>query len=81
LIFTYSPLKRISVNYPSVDTSQAASTGWYRAPRAINVFHVLDEVLREVKAIREKTERVEEIIEERLIGVEEPSADEKKRQG
>ena len=37
---------------------------------------VLDEVLREVKAIREKVEKVEEIIEERLIGLEEPSQDE-----
>jgi len=39
---------------------------------------VLDEVLREVRAIREKIERVEEIVEERLIGVEEPSKDEEK---
>lgn len=39
---------------------------------------VLDEVLREVKAIREKVDRVEEIVEERLIGVEEPSEDETK---
>ena len=39
---------------------------------------VLDEVLREVKAIREKVEKVEEIVEERLIGVEEPSEDETK---
>jgi len=39
---------------------------------------VLDEVLREVKAIREKVEKVEEIVEERLIGVEEPSENEVK---
>ena len=39
---------------------------------------VLEEVLREVRAIREKVERVEEIVEERLIGVEEPSGDEEK---
>lgn len=37
---------------------------------------VLDEVLQEVKAIREKVEKVEEIVEERLIGIEEPSPDE-----
>ena len=42
---------------------------------------VLDDVLREVKAIREKIEKVEEIVEERLIGVEEPSVDEKKAIG
>lgn len=39
---------------------------------------ILDDVLREVKAIREKIEKFEEIVEERLIGVEEPSVDEKK---
>ncbi len=39
---------------------------------------VLDEVLREVKAIREKLEKVEEIVEERLIGVEMPSEDEER---
>ena len=37
---------------------------------------ILDEVLREVKAIREKVEKMEDIVEERLIGVEEPSEDE-----
>jgi hypothetical protein len=42
---------------------------------------ILDDVLREVKAIREKIEKVEEIVEERLIGVEEPSVDEKKAIG
>jgi len=42
---------------------------------------VLDDVLREVKAIREMIEKVEEIVEERLIGVEEPSVDEKKAIG
>lgn len=42
---------------------------------------VLDDVLREVKAIREKIEKVVEIVEERLIGVEEPSVDEKKAIG
>lgn len=39
---------------------------------------VLDEVLREVRVIREKIEMVEDIVEERLIGVEEPSEDEVK---
>ena len=39
---------------------------------------VLDEVLRQVKVIREKIEKVEGIIEERLVGVEEPSIDEAK---
>ena len=39
---------------------------------------VLDEVLRQVKVIREKIEKVEAIIEERLVGVEEPSIDEAK---
>lgn len=42
---------------------------------------VLDEVLRQVKAIREKVEKVEEIVEERLVGVEEPSIDEAKAVG
>ena len=39
---------------------------------------MLDEVLREVKAIREKLEKVEQIVEERLIGVEMPSEDEER---
>ncbi len=39
---------------------------------------VLEEVLKEVRLVREKVERLEEIVEERLIGVEEPSEDEVK---
>jgi hypothetical protein len=38
----------------------------------------LEEVLKEVKLIREKVERLEELVEERLIGSEEPSEDEVK---
>lgn len=37
-----------------------------------------EEVLKEIKALREKIERVEEIVEERLIGLEEPLGDEAK---
>jgi len=36
----------------------------------------LEEVVREIRALREKVERVEEIVEERLIGLEEPMGDE-----
>jgi hypothetical protein len=36
----------------------------------------LKEVLKEVKLVREKVERLEELVEERLIGLEEPSEDE-----
>ena len=36
----------------------------------------LEEVVKEIKALREKVERVEEIVEERLIGLEEPMEDE-----
>jgi hypothetical protein len=36
----------------------------------------LEEVLKEVKLVREKVERLEELIEERLIGLEEPLEDE-----
>jgi hypothetical protein len=39
---------------------------------------VLEEVLKEVRLVREKVERLEEIVEERLIGVEEPLGDEVK---
>jgi len=38
----------------------------------------LKEVLKEVKLVREKVERLEELVEERLIGLEEPSEDEVK---
>ena len=38
----------------------------------------LEEVVTEIRALREKVERVEEIVEERLIGVEAPTEDEKK---
>lgn len=39
---------------------------------------VLEEVLKEIKALREKVERVEEIVEGRLLGLEEPLGDEVK---
>jgi len=38
----------------------------------------LEEVVKEIRALREKVERVEEIVEERLIGLEEPTEDEAK---
>jgi len=38
----------------------------------------LKEVLREVRLVREKVERLEELVEERLIGWEEPLEDEVK---
>ena len=38
----------------------------------------LKEVLKEVRLVREKVERLEELVEERLIGLEEPSEDEVK---
>jgi len=38
----------------------------------------LKEVLEEVRLIREKIERLEELVEERLIGLEEPLGDEVK---
>ena len=38
----------------------------------------LKEVLNEVRLVREKVERLEELVEERLIGLEEPSEDEVK---
>lgn len=36
----------------------------------------LDEVLKEVRLVREKVERLEELVEERLVGLEEPLSDE-----
>ncbi|NWG09615.1 MAG: hypothetical protein HXX80_04830 [Nitrososphaerales archaeon] len=36
----------------------------------------LREVLKEVKLVREKVERLEELVEERLVGAEEPLDDE-----
>jgi len=39
---------------------------------------VLKEVLEEVKVVREKLERLEELVEERLVGLEEPLKDEAK---
>ena len=36
----------------------------------------LKEVLEEVKVVREKVDRLEELVEERLLGVEEPLKDE-----
>lgn len=36
----------------------------------------LEEVLREVRLIRSKVERLEDLVEERLIGSDEPSGDE-----
>jgi len=38
----------------------------------------LKEVLKEVRLVREKVERLEELVEERLIGLEEPLGDEVK---
>jgi len=38
----------------------------------------LKEVLKEVRLVREKVERLEELVEERLIGLEEPLEDEVK---
>jgi len=38
----------------------------------------LKEVLKEVRLVREKVERLEELVEERLIGWEEPLQDEVK---
>ena len=38
----------------------------------------LDEIYREIKLVRERMERLEELVEERLIGSEEPTADEVK---
>lgn len=37
---------------------------------------VLKEVLKEVKLVREKIERLAELVEERLVGLEEPLNDE-----
>jgi len=37
---------------------------------------VLNEVLKEVKLVREKVERLAELVEERLVGLEEPLSDE-----
>ena len=37
---------------------------------------VLKEVLKEVKLVREKVERLAELVEERLVGLEEPLNDE-----
>ena len=38
--------------------------------------NALDDVLREVRLVREKVERLEELVEERIVGLEEPSRDE-----
>jgi hypothetical protein len=38
----------------------------------------LKEVLKEVRLVREKVERLEELVEERLIGLDEPLEDEVK---
>ena len=40
--------------------------------------NVLNEVLEEVKVVREKLERLEGLVEERLVGLEEPLKDELK---
>ncbi|MEM3078089.1 MAG: hypothetical protein QXR38_01145, partial [Nitrososphaerales archaeon] len=40
--------------------------------------NVLEAVLREVKLIRSKVERLESLIEERIIGLDEPLGDEVK---
>jgi len=39
---------------------------------------VLKQVLKEVRVVREKVERLEELVEERLMGWEEPLGDEVK---
>ncbi len=39
---------------------------------------ILKEVLEEIKTVREKLERLEELVEERLVGLEEPLRDEVK---
>jgi len=36
----------------------------------------LKEVLKEVRLVRQKVERLEALVEERLVGLEEPSKDE-----
>jgi len=40
--------------------------------------NALKEVLKEVRLVRERVERLEELVQERLIGIEEPSEDEVK---
>ena len=46
--------------------------------RKILMSGALKEVLKEVRLVREKVERLEELVEERLIGLEEPLEDEVK---
>jgi hypothetical protein len=46
--------------------------------RKILMSGVLKEVLKEVRLVREKVERLEELVEERLVGLEEPLEDEVK---
>jgi len=44
--------------------------------RKILMSGALKEVLKEVRLVREKIERLEELVEERLVGLEEPLEDE-----
>jgi hypothetical protein len=46
--------------------------------RKILMSDALKEVLKEVRLVREKVERLEELVEERLVGLEEPLEDEVK---
>jgi hypothetical protein len=46
--------------------------------RKILMSGALKEVLKEVRLVREKVERLEELVEERLVGSEEPLKDEVK---
>jgi len=46
--------------------------------RKILMSGALKEVLKEVRLVREKVERLEELVEERLVGLEEPLEDEVK---
>jgi hypothetical protein len=46
--------------------------------RKILMSGALKEVLKEVRLVREKVERLEELVEERLVGSEEPLEDEVK---
>jgi len=46
--------------------------------RKILMSGALKEVLKEVRLVREKVERLEELVEERLVGLEEPLEDDVK---
>ena len=81
----YAWLKHLNVNFKVC----ISKIGWLRLEKVkfvgidlyVGMFMssgVLEEVLKEVRLVREKVERLEEIVEERLIGVEEPLGDEVK---